>query len=447
MNEFDDNKTVEEQEQPEEILEEADSTAESTEEVSETTSDTSSDYLEMADDDLEDDSDTSAKPANYGRHQDFARLFRLLIILIVFIIIIVGTLYFVSNLKLSKKYSYPDVEEIMSNAASQYFKSHKKELPSRIGESVQIGENVLVSGGYMKELSSYIKDSSCSGKVVVKLVDTKDYRYNAYLSCGDNYKTRKLAEVLLSDGKVDKNGYGLYKMNNEYVYRGKDVKNYIRFNDSEDLWRIVKIAKNGEIVLIRNKNSVNRYYWDTRYNSSDDYNSGINDYSKSEIATTVDRLFKGDYSDDIDSDYDFAGERLYLTARERKKLIKFDSCVGKRSDTDTSRDGSVECSEKVNGKAGLLPVYDFMNASLDEGCLNTLSKSCQNYNYLVNVSNFWLSNGSQNNSFGVYYISIEDYISVKKANNSNYVRLVVHLDSDSMISKGKGTEKSPYIIK
>ena len=65
-------------------------------------------------------------------------------------------------------------------------------------------------------------------------------------------------------------------------------------------------------------------------------------------------------------------------------LTTYTLCIGKRNDLDTSKDGSIECSSPLeNQYIGLLPLYDYMNASLDSICLNANSKECQNYNYLT----------------------------------------------------------------
>ena len=48
-------------------------------------------------------------------------------------------------------------------------------------------------------------------------------------------------------------GYGLYLYNDEYIYRGSNVNNYVKFSDSERIFRIVKVTKNNEVVLIQEK--------------------------------------------------------------------------------------------------------------------------------------------------------------------------------------------------
>ena len=46
-------------------------------------------------------------------------------------------------------------------------------------------------------------------------------------------------------------------------------------------------------------------------------------------------------------------------------------------------DGSIEKSSLLEKQyIGLLPLYDYINASIDTNCNSALTESCTNYNYL-----------------------------------------------------------------
>ena len=60
-------------------------------------------------------------------------------------------------------------------------------------------------------------------------------------------------------------------------------------------------------------------------------------------------------------------------------------CIGKRTLNEPTKDNSVECQEKSElSGLSLLTVSDILYPSLDEGCVNSSSKECMNYNYLIN---------------------------------------------------------------
>lgn len=380
-----------------------------------------------------------------------AKMLKLFVLVIVIFLVILLFAYLFSLFS-RKKYSYTDVEGIMRNAAISYFQDNKKSLPATTSKNVEISDSVLSEEGYMKPLEKYTKNDSCSGKVVVKKESGNEYQYTAYLNCGDDYQTREFYKELLSNKNIVTSGYGLYKMNNEYVYRGQNLNNFVRFNDSSILWRIVKITSNNEIVLVLNNYTENSYIWDERYNSATTDNTGINVFDKSNMSIVLNKLYRGYFGDPDDKDYyekfgDYDGENVLLSKEDKEKVKTHTACVGNRSTTDTSRDGSSECKTTAKLKLSLLPVYDYMNASIDPGCKTTLSPECQNYNYLVGNHNYWLATGNSEASSKVYMVKSGGYVDDSDAANSTRLKTVIHIDTNAMIIKGKGTSTKPYVIR
>lgn len=384
-----------------------------------------------------------------SKEQYRSKLIKILIIIIVLFTIIMIVGFFIS--KASKKnYSYADVEEVMEDAARNYFKDNKKKLPTSSDQDVSISDRVLEQEGYMKSMDKYLTDQ-CSGDVVVSKVDQSTYNYTTYLDCGNKYKTKELYQAIIEQEDVVSSGYGLYQMNNEYVYRGLDVNNYVKFNHSDILWRIVKVTSDNDIVLIHNDTSINFYPWDNRYNSATDDNSGINVFQNSHMSTVLPILYKGYFgnedNDDLDDYSDFYEEVAVLTKKDRKRVKIFNSCVGSRAEEDTSKDGSSECSVTYQTKMSLLPAYDYINASIDPGCNTVISPECQNYNYLSIDHTFWLMTGDSDYSEKIYRVSSNGDVVSQYASVDTKVRVVIHLGSDAMILKGKGSKKDPYIIR
>src|SRR5699024_9395658 len=158
-------------------------------------------------------------------------------------------------------------------------------------QTVEIHDSVLTENEYMEPIEKYLGTTSCSGKVLVQKVDTKSFSYTSYIDCGKDYKTTEFYNAVINTKNIIKEGYGLYSLNNEYIYRGAEVKNYVKFSDSDILWRVVKITASKEAVLILDDHLVNNFVWDNRYNEAAEGNDGINIYANSMMATVLDKVY------------------------------------------------------------------------------------------------------------------------------------------------------------
>ena len=358
------------------------------------------------------------------------------------IILVVG---FIISLIVGKKYNYAMVEDEMKNAAVNYFKDNKNKLPKNTEEVVEISTTVLANNKYMKTLDKYLNDTSCTGKVSVEKVGDKSYSYTPVLTC-KNYTTTKFYDEIVKDSHIVTDGFGVYNINNEYVYRGSDVNNYVKFSDSDRIWRVIKATSDNEIVLLSEDKTRNVFAWDEKYNNQYEDNYGLNIYKNSYISTILKKLYSNNLNDD--EDQFFNNEELdILTKEEKTKIVDFDACVGQRAEEDTSKDGSVECKTVENTKMALLSTNDFLNASLDPNCTSTIKPDCQNYNYLITDYNYWLSNGSANESSRVYRVTSSGYLQASYANIESYARVVIHLSENVMLEKGKGTKDNPYVVR
>lgn len=399
-------------------------------------------YEEVTTEEVEDtysSSNNNNTNANNEFRSKMIKMFGIVIIgLIIFLVI-----GFVISLVTKKDYTYSALEDEMKKAAINYFKDNKSKLPKTNTEIVEIDASILAKNKYMKTLDKYMKDEECTGKVTVEKVDDS-YSYTPYLSCNDGgYTTTKFYKKIANSSNVVTEGFGLYYINNEYVYRGKDVNNYVRFSDSEIVWRVVKVTSNNEVVLVTEDKTKNRFTWDSRYNNVKQRNTGINLYKNSEISTTLDSL----YNNKIGVDDSYREELKLLTKDDKTKLVEFDACVGTRSQNDTTKNGSSECKVKEKTKVSLLTTYDYLNASLDVNCNSTIKKDCQNYNYLSTGYIFWLGNGVQEDNSKVYQVSSSGYILTREASRDAAVRVVVHVGDNAMLEKGNGTKTNPYIIR
>lgn len=356
-----------------------------------------------------------------------------------FVIIALGVLFlllFIISLFNKKNYDYEEIESIMEKAAISYFKTYPDSLPQNEKQTAQITAATLTATGKMKDLSDYTKKGiNCDGKVEVAKRGS-EYIYTPYLTCGENYKTQKLSSLVLSS-EIVKEGYGLYKVNDSYIYKGELVDNYVKLNNYT--WRIVKIDANENIVLVLEDTFSYNIPWDNRYNSEQKYNSGNNTFSTSRIKENLSSIYNGEIVN---------GKNELLDNNTKAKMVEFNLCVGKRDLNDATHDNSTECNTTAqNTQIGLLTVADYLAASIDSNCTTTTAKACQNYNYLNNKTKFWLATPKSNTTHQVYSVSANGIIKEESASSFANARVVIHLNSNTLVKSGTGTEKDPYIIK
>lgn len=390
---------------------------------------------EGTDNNQKDNTNVSATPTS-DKEKARKKLLKMVGSISVILIIVFGLVLLLSVI-IGRNYSYDQIELILKNAAIKYYQVQEVLLPSNDGEKSEVDATTLSSDDYklMKPLSKLKKNVSCTGKVVVQKVNNK-YIYTPYLDCGNSYKTEELYKAIKNKNKVVTSGNGLYEMNGEYVFRGDTVNNYVKL--SKGLFRIVKITSDNKILLIPEFKDYYSDVWDDRYNSDLEYTSGINLYRISRIRTTLATMYSGKIED-----------FTLLTDTDRQKLTSFSFCIGKRSEEEENNTGTIECADTVdNQMIGLLTVSDYINASTDANCKSTLSKSCQNYNYLK-ISNdiWWLATADGANTSDVYYVTDEGYILSSSASISLTIRPTIMLNNNVMIKGGKGTNSNPFVLK
>ena len=134
---------------------------------------------------------------------------------------------------------------------------------------------------------------------------------------------------------------------------------------------------------------------------------------------------------------------------DKKLLTSHNLSIGKRKINETTNDGSVEKSNVLkNQYVGLLPLYDYINASIDKNCKSATTDSCINYNYLNKFGyNWWTLTADNSTSHKVYRVSSDGTIGLIRASSNSYIRPVIYLASDAIYASGDGTLENPYKIK
>ncbi len=356
------------------------------------------------------------------------KLFKYMFIVIgafVGLMIIIG----IVKLIIGNKLSYQKIEDKMQTATIEYLKDNDLDISLPTGnEIITVEVDDLVANKNMKELSKYVKneDIKCSGYVIVRQQNS-EYLYIPYLDCGDAYKTSTLRDYIINNQGIVESGDGLYVMNNEYIYRGEYLNNYVNF--AGQTWRILKIDVDGNIKLLQDETKL-RNVWDNRYNVEAKSLVGINNYELSRINDALQDVYNGfDNSD-----------KKYIT---NKNL-----CIGKRFEGDTTSDGKTECAEILeNQNVGLIQINEYIIASLDPNCKKIGDGACQNYNYLAKYSNeWWTITPNAVDTHKVYEISR----GISKSSNASITKLVrpsIYLNNDVIYVSGDGSKDNPYVFK
>ena len=326
--------------------------------------------------------------------------------------------------------SYTSYETMMINSAKKYAKNHKM-LPQK-GKQIIVKLDDLVSDG-LKSPEKAMNDSTCNGSVMISnnsnsISEEKYYSYIPYLEC-NNYKTEYIKDYLMKD--VTTKDSGLYKVGEEYIFKGNKTNNYLSFYGT--IYRIIKIDANGNLKLIKQQSQEVSVNWDNKYNIDKNEYSGVNNYRDSVI---IDRLVS-DYKSD-----------KTLTEDAKTKIVPQSVCIGKRTLNDLSVGITNECTEKIDNQVLTLPsVTDFTLASYDENCKQIGDLSCTNYNYMADFIDYtWTVDTVSDDNSLVYYIDSVG-ADTETANKYKKYNWVMYINSEELYQGGKGTEKDPYIIK
>ena len=362
------------------------------------------------------------------------KMMRFMLFIVCGALLLLIILYAISLMS-SRSYTYEDVETILKEAAQSYFVDHPESLPKEEGNIVEIDSSNLVVAGKMKNISEYMNDAMCTGSVQVELSGT-EYLYTPYLNCGEVYSTVELATKVLNGSTVS-SGYGLYSTNTGYAFRGEDVNNYVKLDNS--LWRIVKITSANNLVLISAEGAPYTQYWDNRYNEDRLYDAGINQYDASRIKEYLNKIYTNPDEDN--------GEVL-LSNSDKAKMVPFNVCTGKRSIKSESKNNTEECAKYLqNQKMGLLTLSDYLYASIDPNCKSASSKSCKNYNYLTMKEDWWLVTANKEDTSTVFLVSSNGNVVAEDAGHYGIVRPVIYLNSRVLYKDGNGSAEKPYTVR
>lgn len=348
---------------------------------------------------------------------------------VVFIII----LFLISSCS-KGSYSYNRLEEKMVEVAKIYYKNNEKELPANDKDFKVYTLKDMIHDGRIDKLEKLFgnKNVKCEGSVTVSN-NNGYYSYSPYLSCGDEYQTKYLYEKIIEDNLVESN-VGLYQSGDEYIMKGEVNTNYVSYGNK--IFRIIRINEDKSIRLMENS-GLSAIAWDDRYNEEVRYAIGINDY-----------ILNNQISSRIKESLDNYYENSNVWSNELKGYIQTQTlCIGKRSQKDTTKDGSTECSVKLeNQNLGAIAIYEYLQASLDPSCSGSTDKNCRNYNWLGKLSQtIWTitaDSDKSNYSYSIYRTPM-----LSECRTRFYANATFNLTDKAVYTGGNGTLENPYTFK
>ena len=353
--------------------------------------------------------------------------------IITFIVILVVVILICSFLfkgkGMSKASTYTQMEENLKVAAEKYANENTKILPKDEKEQTKVNTDTLINSKYIKEFHS-IEDENvkCSGYVLINK-NGDNYKYTPYLKCGKYYETTSLVDYIKKNETVVTSDDGLYQYNNKLIFRGENPNNLVKID--EGTYRIIEI-EDDKIRLISTDRYKDRVTWDNRYNINEEKYVGINNFEKSRLKDYLKDAYNSDFFSDV----------------ERKFMVSYDLCIGKRNLDDESIDGVVECSNKYpDMKIGMLYASEYMRASIDPNCTSTSDLSCTNYNFFDSISSdFDTLTAVADDTYQFYFVD-DGVLDVKKASSNFSFYPVIYIDKNTLYAAGDGTEENPYTVR
>lgn len=215
-------------------------------------------------------------------------------------------------------------------------------------------------------------------------------------------KSLNLVDTITLKKNVTKIGDGLYKEDNNYLFKGTFVNNYLKY--SGYLFRIVSVDENKNIKLITD-DSLTNLAWgiDLDYDSS---------YVKSWLSG--EKSNEGIFYSSLNNPLDYLVDTNFCTQIVNKN--------------------SKECKNNETSSVGLLSLVEYINAGGKKSFLNK-----DDY--------WWLSNPSKE---GIWHVlkggKIDDVSNLGKEYYSYGVRPVITIKGDISLISGDGTKDNPYII-
>lgn len=281
-----------------------------------------------------------------------------------------------------------------------------------------------------------------------------------------NIGSRKIP-ISTDENKV--NGYGLFKLNNEYIYKGGDyytntdssgntskefeqgyLNNFVKFNNN--YWRIIKINENGTIKLVwagtnDGEKISNVLNLEIKYveNKTDDFsyeNSYLRNYLNNNVLNNT-SIIPSNYKDYlIPSNWDISTYNIFaeIVKEEKSTFTDYIGVLSVKEYEDASY-----CYKITTGTGYEVEQCENYIQNILETAKNRKQLDTNTTNVVVDeASNKTMGVSKIQRSNGEFKIGTEYNIDRNLENN---VLPVIVLKSNVKFSSGDGTVKNPFIIK
>ena len=229
-------------------------------------------------------------------------------------------------------------------------------------------------------------------------------------------------------------GDGLYKDTYEdgrYIYKGKNVNNYITFNN--EVWRIVSVEADKTIKIMREANLGDRA-WD----SSGSY--GNNNWARPADLNTY---LNGSYLTET------------LNATAQGQIVPKDWSIGAINYDESNMSTQINKEKEAtwNGKVALITASEYIRSNSNQSSCGTFAlnednnSSCKNTTWMyVQDNHWWTLSPNAGLSYTVFLVYSDGHVRSVDAYFTFAVRPAVYLSSSVQITGGNGSSSSPYTL-
>ena len=275
---------------------------------------------------------------------------------------------------------------------------------------------------YSKDVKYENKTSGLSSNNVQGAID------ELYEACT---KVSAPGDIILDSVDIVSSGDGLYADEYEegrYFYKGKNVNNYITFNN--ETWRIISIEPDKTIKIMRDE-SIGDMAWDIGGGTN-----GSNNWART---ADLNIYLNGTYLNG-------------MTSTAQSQIVAKDFSIG--SVTSGNNDLADQINDEKgtiwNGEVALITASEYIRSNSNQSSCGTHSKnnynysSCPNTTWMFNVTYWWMLSPRADDSNRVFYVTSNGAFNGTLAKFTYGVRPAVYLSSDVQIISGDGSQNNQY---
>ena len=237
-------------------------------------------------------------------------------------------------------------------------------------------------------------------------------------------------DAILDNVTIVDSGDGLYKDNYEegrYFYKGKNVNNYITFNNQS--WRIISIESDKTIKIMKNTSLPYREWNNTSSNS----------WTR---PATLNTYLNGSY---------LTGT---LNQAAQNQIVAKDWSIGSVmwDSNDLLGQITIENESIWNGKVALITASEYIRSNSNQSGCGNFSKiqdnysTCKNTSWMSNNDTWWTLSPYYGRAYNVFRVDSDGFFGNSDTYDTYGVRPSVYLSSEVQITGGDGTSSNPYTL-